>query len=169
MASKQRNEKQISLLLYSTWTHTVVPLENFQQIFMGRQKCQAKVINQACKIQRAAFCQKFYFSASPINIWFPGLMCFAISFAASSTCWHWKGDCPVPNTKSLFHCHIPASAAFGKGVGSSRPSQASIQPSPVLASGPSWMSNVLWTEIWPLLSWAVGTGSSTWVMCYVQF
>lgn len=97
--------------------------------------------------RRAAFCQKFYFSASPTSIWFPGLMCFAISFAASSTCWHWKGDRPVPNTKSLFHCHIPSSAAFGKGVGSSRPSLASIQPSPVLASGPSWMSNVLWTEI----------------------
>lgn len=122
------------------------------------QKCQAKVFNQACKILKAAFCQKFYFCDSPMSVWFPGLMCFAISFAASSTCWYWTGDRPVPKTKSLFHCHIPSSATFGKGIGSYRPSLASIQPSPVLASGPSWMSNVLWIEIWPVLSWAIGTG-----------
>lgn len=94
---------------------------------------------------------------------FPGLMCFAISFAGSSTCWHLKGSllCPVttlspmPSHFSIVTSHLQL--PLGRGV-SYRSPLASIQPSPVLASDPSWISNVLWTEVWPLLSWATVTG-----------
>ena len=90
-------------------------------------------------------------------------MCFAISFAGSSTCWHWKGSllCPVatlspiPSHFSIVTSHLQL--PLGRGA-SYRPSLASVQPSPLLASDPSRMSNVLWTEIWPLLSWAVVIG-----------
>lgn len=89
----------------------------------------------------------------------PGFMASAVSFASSSTCWHWKGSllCPVPSTKSLFCCHTHLQLPLGRGA-SYRSSPASTQHSPVLASDPSWMSTVLWTEFWPLLSWAAVTG-----------
>lgn len=116
MASKQRNEKQISLLLYSTWTHTVVPLENFHQIFMGRQKCQAKVINQACKIlTQSSILSKVLFFCLPNEYLIPWVDVFCHCFCCQLHLLALEGWPPCPQYQVTFPLSHPIFSCLWEG------------------------------------------------------
>lgn len=116
MASKKRNEKQISLLLYSTWTHTVVPLENFHQIFMGRQKYQAKVINQACKIlTQSSILSKVLFFCLPNEYLIPWVDVFCHFFCCQLHLLALEGWPPCPQYQVTFPLSHPIFSCFWEG------------------------------------------------------